>query len=356
MRSDNEKSRRYFAAANSAGGFVNYFPQIFGAERCRRLYVIKGGPGTGKSSFMRNVGAQAEAKGFGVTYYYCSSDPASLDGIFIEGLSVGLVDGTAPHVWEPSLVGAFEQIVNLGAFWNADMLADKRETVEALTKEKKACYGRAYRYLTAYGEVRRAADDVILPLVDGDKLSRAAARSFKRYAPPAANFFCEKVGLCDSIGMAGRVRFDTYERFANTRICVRDLGGTAHLFLAALYALCRRHGVSVGVSYDPILPERIDALALLDNGTVFSLKDVSGDTGVVNMRRFVQMDGYREGRTRRKESGELCTRLLACAEQEFAAVRRYHFELETLYGEAMDFGAKEQFEVAFCQNLFVAKE
>ena len=48
--------RRYFAASNSGTGFVNYFPRIFGGGACRRLFVVKGGPGTGKSSFMKRMG------------------------------------------------------------------------------------------------------------------------------------------------------------------------------------------------------------------------------------------------------------------------------------------------------------
>ena len=42
---------KYFAASNSAQGFKNYYPEVF--ARADHLYIIKGGPGTGKSSFMK---------------------------------------------------------------------------------------------------------------------------------------------------------------------------------------------------------------------------------------------------------------------------------------------------------------
>ena len=133
------RQEKYFAAANSADGFVNYFPQIFGEGGCQRLYVIKGGPGTGKSCFMKQVGARAEKRGMPVTYYYCSSDADSLDGLMIGNGKIGILDGTAPHVWEPHLAGAFEQIVNLGDFWNADLLASRKREIAHLTKKKGAC-------------------------------------------------------------------------------------------------------------------------------------------------------------------------------------------------------------------------
>ena len=83
MKNGSQPKKRYFAAANSADGFVNYFPSIFGAAPCRRLFVIRGGPGTGKSSFMRRVADAAEHAGIEVTYYHCSSDAESLDGLFL---------------------------------------------------------------------------------------------------------------------------------------------------------------------------------------------------------------------------------------------------------------------------------
>ena len=76
--------RRYFAASNSCRGFVSYYPACFGTDSgVEKLYIMKGGPGTGKSRFMRDVATYAVDRGADVTYYYCSSDAASLDGVII---------------------------------------------------------------------------------------------------------------------------------------------------------------------------------------------------------------------------------------------------------------------------------
>ena len=351
MRADTQH-RRYFAASNSSTGFVNYFPRIFGEGRCRRLFVIKGGPGTGKSSFMKHIGRRAEEKGHTVIYYLCSSDPESLDGLFIDGLSVGFVDGTAPHAWEPTLAGAFEQIVNLGDFWNGERLMERRSEIEAISGKKKEGYRRAYRYLSAYGELLSATQELALPLADREKLSRAAERLLLRYAPPAATHPLDEVGLCDSIGMGGRVRLDTYERFAKRHCPVWDFGGTAHLFLATLYALCRERSISVRVSYHPLLSQQIDALELIDNGVVFSPAEGEENDRVINMRRFVDVDGYRGVRGNIRESVALGERLLMLAEGTFTEIRACHFQLERLFGDTMDFSAKERFEERFADDLF----
>ena len=118
------ETREYalFAAANSGEGFKSFYGEIFSPERLLRRYLIKGGAGSGKSSLMRRVAQAVSSRGHCVEYYYCSSDPNSLDGITISDMGISFIDGTAPHVYEPTCVGAFEEIINLGAFWNRDVL------------------------------------------------------------------------------------------------------------------------------------------------------------------------------------------------------------------------------------------
>ena len=96
VRSSREDA--YFASSNSASGFWSYYTDVFDHARVRRLFAIKGGPGTGKSRFMKEVAKAAEENGHEVEYFYCSFDPSSLDGIIIDG-KLAMIDGTAPHVY-----------------------------------------------------------------------------------------------------------------------------------------------------------------------------------------------------------------------------------------------------------------
>lgn len=350
MKNGSQPKKRYFAAANSADGFVNYFPFIFGAAPCRRLFVIRGGPGTGKSSFMRRVANAAENAGIEVTYYHCSSDAESLDGLFLEGTGIGFVDGTAPHPWEPTLPGAFEETVDLGRFWRAELLAMRRDEIERLVREKKQGYARAYGYLSAFGATHRAMEDRLREAVDGEKLRRAAERLLASCNVPCGAF-SESIGLCDSFGMAGRVRFDTYETSCARHVFVGNTAGMGHLFLGALYEACRRRGVSVRVSRDPLLPERIDALALTDAGISFSLRENEEDERAVNMERFLSRRALGTARAVRRACEAACDHLLSLAAEELARVRDRHFALEAIYGAAMDFEAKERFEETFLPRL-----
>ena len=119
----------------------------------QRLYIIKGGPGTGKSTLMRKVADEAEKNGMDSELIFCSSDPSSLDGVIIPSLDTAIVDGTAPHLMDASLPGTKDEILNLGQFWNSDELYARRDDIELLGKRKSKAYKRVFTYLSAMGEI-----------------------------------------------------------------------------------------------------------------------------------------------------------------------------------------------------------
>ena len=41
---------KYLAAANTEAGFFSLFHEVFSPEHLRRIYILKGGPGTGNSA------------------------------------------------------------------------------------------------------------------------------------------------------------------------------------------------------------------------------------------------------------------------------------------------------------------
>ena len=74
MNSKAERIRHFFAGGNTGEGFSSFYDQIMGPD-ANRLYLLKGGPGTGKSTFMREIGHVMLEHGFELEYFHCSSDP-----------------------------------------------------------------------------------------------------------------------------------------------------------------------------------------------------------------------------------------------------------------------------------------
>ena len=109
---------KYFLAANSCEGFCSYFDKSYLPDGEWRAFIIKGGPGTGKSSFMKYFALKASEKGYKTLLCPCSSDPNSLDGVIIPDKKLVMLDGTPPHTLEPAFPGACEKILNFGDFWD----------------------------------------------------------------------------------------------------------------------------------------------------------------------------------------------------------------------------------------------
>jgi Cdc6-like AAA superfamily ATPase len=136
------KIRNYFAGGNTARGFHNlYDSNLQGLDR---LFILKGGPGTGKSSLMKKVGNEWVEQGYDVEFLHCSSDNNSIDGVLIPALKVGIVDGTAPHVIEPNAPGAVEEYINLGEAWNARALSVQKYVIQKLTRQISQSFQKAY--------------------------------------------------------------------------------------------------------------------------------------------------------------------------------------------------------------------
>ena len=65
----------FFLGANSGSGFQNLFSEIMDPETAFDIMILKGGPGVGKNTFMREIGRTMEQAGADVEYLWCSGGP-----------------------------------------------------------------------------------------------------------------------------------------------------------------------------------------------------------------------------------------------------------------------------------------
>lgn len=352
--------KKFFASANSSQGFQNEFPRCLGSDSgIDLLYIIKGGPGTGKSHLLRTVGRAAEAHGYATTYYCCSSDPTSLDGLRIEKEgrpTWGFVDGTAPHVWEPTLPGVKEEMINLGIFWHGDILRSRKEEIKKWDDLKDACYRLTYRDLAAAGATFSAADMLVAPCIKEDKLLGLAERLSRLFG--AGESFSETPAHMWGIGMKGCVRFDTYEKMADKAggeiICVDFCYGLGYRLTEAVYARLKKKGARVLVSRDPVNHDKIDGIYDLTKGTccIVGLGNCPYPHRRIFLRRYLDSEAFKSVRGEVRHRLRLSEEMKNCAAESMKKAGTYHFILEKTYAEAMDFAAKDRFDKAFCSRLF----
>src|SRR5690606_30996876 len=152
------KMKNYYAGTNSSFCFYSLYDEaLAGLET---LYILKGGPGTGKSTFMRKIGLVFMDKGYDLEYLHCSSDNHSIDGIVIPQRKLGFVDGTAPHVIEPKYPGVVEKVIDLGQFRNDEYLKEFKSEIIELTDDISKNFENAYKTFAEAKKVHLKREDI----------------------------------------------------------------------------------------------------------------------------------------------------------------------------------------------------
>lgn len=352
----------FFAASNSAEGFKNYYGECF--DRADRLYIIKGGPGTGKSTLMRRVADIATSKGMYTERYFCSSDHTSFDGVlFYNGDEwVGMLDGTAPHPYTPKFPGLREQTVDTGKFWDREKLKQSEEKIRYLCSEKSRCYNSAYSYLRACGNLSEAYASYTPCKVNSEKISRTVGNLIRQANGDGAR--TQLPALVNCIGMLGAAHFETFERSAEKIyvLCGEDGARTvgARSFLNEVCKSAAARGCSVRLAYDPIYTGELDGV-FVENQKLWFVKQ-SAINGAdekyrekikrVNMQRFIKEQSGGIYIKEKKHCKKLCDMCVEGARKSLALAGERHFELEEIYKSAMDFGGLEKYAGELCEKIF----
>ena len=162
--------KKFFLGANTPLGFVSYFDQIGEYKEGWNRFLIKGGPGTGKSSLMKSIAIKFKELTDDIELIYCSSDPDSLDGVIFNNKKISIVDATPPHVLEPVFPGAFENTISICDCWDNIVLNKNREEVINLFNENLFYHKQAVNILlSAYGIIKNNYD-IIDRYIDEDNI------------------------------------------------------------------------------------------------------------------------------------------------------------------------------------------
>lgn len=322
---------RYFAAANSYLGFISYFGEVFASKDYSKIYVLKGGPGTGKSSFMKRISQHFVAKNCYVEEIYCSSDPHSLDGVIVANDSgrIALLDGTAPHERDAVIPGAIDEIINLSEGWNERFLTAEREKILSLSGEKSKSYKSAYRYLKIAGTSDEFIKEIYLAGFNKFNAKSEAERLLGDIS--ASDRAKTSTRLISSFGRYGEYRLDTLDKASSRKIFIGGNDISAMLFLNLCIGVLEEKGQKTTRLPYALDSSMTDGIYLPEH----SLAILRGGDGSVNADEFASISKSDEERIRKAE--ELKREALDEARRWFAIASDLHFRLEEIYGRAMNF-------------------
>ena len=119
----------WFLGANAPKGYFSRFDQLFSSSPEGRCFLLKGGPGTGKSTVLKKIAAVLKEKDPRTELIFCSADTDSLDAVITSDGAVSAADATLPHAVEPKYPGTYETVINLSDCWNEKVLREHAKEI-----------------------------------------------------------------------------------------------------------------------------------------------------------------------------------------------------------------------------------
>lgn len=345
----------FLLGTTTPAGFKGYFPEL-GREPNMQLYLIKSGPGCGKSTLMKKL---AQLEDGPVERIHCSSDPDSLDGVVFPRRSAAILDATAPHTLEPQAPGADEVVVSLYHTIDAAALRPRREQITDLFARNRSLRSRASRYIASAGSLLLDSRRAAACSTDFEKLRRYAKRLCARLLPRTGAVGCEKLRFLTAITPKGALFYrDTVRALAGKAIVFRDeYGAVSRFLMEQIRAEALARGYTIYTCPCAMHPEdKIDHILIPALGLAF-LTDNSWHPiqlpgqQTVRCARFMDganLSGYRARlRFNRRAAEELIQQAVAL----MAQAKTCHDELETYYRAAVDFDAVDAVARRCAQEL-----
>ena len=344
--------RTYFLGANTPEGFRSEYGSLQTDRRIEKLWILKGGSGCGKSTLMRLVAARAEQLGLSCEQILCSSDPDSLDALVVPEAGIGIVDGTAPHVVEPTLCGVGSNYVNLGICYNEDLLRPLEPALRAAKEAAGACRAPAYAAL--------AASAAVLQLIRGlggladasEALRRAREELLAKLPEPGKEPGPIRRCYFTGVTPAGLKAFVPQSRRLWS---IRDCFGLGSELIRELARRWSAAGETVVLGMDPLDPDRVSGLFLPGRDMGYWRVDPVFDPPeallCLDLERPVLEALPQELRSRIGNLIRLRRELLTESVYWLSQAKKHHEVLEELYRPAVDFSAVEREAETIARSL-----
>ena len=333
--------KSYFLGANTPYGFISLFNELYNPDKDDKIYLIKGGPGTGKSSVMKKVATAAEQKGYIVERIPCSSDPFSLDAIVIPEIRTAIADATSPHIINPVYPGICETTIELGQYWNKNKLNENITVIKKLTKENSLAHKKCIRFMKAASVVNAELTEILKTIYDTEKANRFTERLINTEIKDLPKGESKNIFLSAITPLGIVVQYDTLFTCDKILTINDKYGFITKMITDEINNYCELNNIRRIKCICPMNPENKTDHILFDNFAIFSADTyhpmIKKGFRTIFSDRFIIKDKYDKVRNRihflNKTKRELINESINSLEE----AKKLHDILESYYIAAMDF-------------------
>lgn len=356
----------FFLGALSPSGFTGWFDQAAAAPEITP-WLIKAGPGCGKSTLMRRLlerdAAQCQRDGNWIERIHCSSDPDSLDGVRFSDVGALVLDATAPHTLDCKFPDAGQRLIPLYDALDHTFLVRRRKEILQLGKEHASLMQQASAHWALACAVLIRRRVLAAGLVDEKKRSIFTARLAARTMPPrkGAAPGRQHHRLLSAPTPQGLIMYrQTVQQLAwKTLYAVHDsYGAVSSRMMAQLAEHARLNGYDAYVCHCPSDQHgKIDHLFIPALGLGFVTDnpwhpmEFAGRKNI-HAARFTTAAPTSPQRRLLNYHKKLAFSLLNKTCEAQAAAKTLHDALERYYVQASDFQIVERIRIRVEQELF----
>jgi Cdc6-like AAA superfamily ATPase len=352
------KKSCYFVTANTSSGFVSFFDDVI--KQSERVYIIKGGPGSGKSTFIKRIGEDLLSVGMSVDFIYSPEDRNSIEGIYVKDIRVAIINGTYPHSIDPVYPGAIERILDFSNFWDIDYLRLHGSTIKQLTDEIEKGYKTFFRHMKNAKSIHdrwekeyllgmdfSRADSITEDIISGI-IEKPSGKN-----PKASHRFAGAMTPQGQVSFYNELTGDISRRYV-----MKGRPGTGKSTLTKkISAAALENGYDVEYYHCSFDVESIDMViipeldfALLD-GTAPHVLDPIGDDVLVDMYECINTEIVKENENPIKSIQEEYAREIGKAKEAYSDIYCLHEKLENFYINATDFNDVNALRIRITKTL-----
>ncbi|MFW5992141.1 MAG: PRK06851 family protein [Halanaerobiaceae bacterium] len=342
--------KNFFPGGNTPEGFYSFYRYL--PFEVDRIYIIKGGPGTGKSTFIKKIGLEANTTGYNIEFHWCSSDNDSLDGLVIPELNFAILDGTAPHIIDPVNPGAIDEIINLGIYWDSDRLQTNKENIISLNNIIKYRFKKVYHYLKAARIVYQQWRSYYQEGLNTEKYKNTILKVIKEIVVEKKIKKGKERHLFGSaITPGGPVNYlENITGKIKRRYMIKGNPGTGKADL--IDTVCReiaRYGYFILYLHCPLFPKKLDAAIIpeLDTALVVAapphyLEATDPEDKIINLTHCLDLDYIKKYNGEIIDTEKIYEDLIKRVYYYLKDAKKNHDKLEEYYVEAMNFNGVEE--------------
>lgn len=341
----------FFLGANAPKGYFSRFDQLFCASPKGKCYLLKGGPGTGKSSLLKKIATVLGEKGLSTELVFCSADTDSLDAVMTYDGKIVAADATLPHPAEPKYPGIYETTVSLCDCWNEKMLFEHEDEIVKLFDENRRLHEQARRYIAAaanlFDEAARLGTDCVYQEKTVRTAARICAREFGKKLHRQGK---EKQRFLSAVTDKGVFCFSKTANILCDKIYLLDddCGAASRIFMSTVRKIALEHGLDIIVCRCPIFPsEKIEHIFIPKLRLGFMTQNRRHNIDIMPYRtihaaRFFDEKKYRRHKLRIRFALRSGSNLIDEAAKCMKEAKKVHDELESFYIPAMDFSMVDE--------------